>query len=93
MSNTSFKVNREADVLGTFLVDETHITASQMEKVFGPPVRDCVDFDKGYSGNEWFFESDYGVFTVYERWGTLHIGARGYDHVEEFKNFLDNSVK
>lgn len=91
MENTIFKINREADASGTFLVDS--ITASQMKKVFGPPVWDCVEFDRGYSGNEWFFESNYGVFTVYERWGTLHIGARGYDHVEKFKNFLDNSVK
>lgn len=75
----SFQLSSKVDVGGCSLQDYLPgVKHAQLVKAFGNPIEiGYADEEKGYDGQEWFFEASNGeVFTVYSRWGEYRIGGR-----------------
>jgi hypothetical protein len=88
---TTYKLNPNADINGTYKVATLQTTFGQLLAVFGMP----EESDGHKSSGDWLFSSDNGdVFTIYD-WKATSLYDSSLPSVEEFRsspNLVEFSV-
>ena len=65
------------------------VRSYQMERVFGQGVRDVYEPDRGYTEDEWYFESSDGcIWGIGWRWDRTRLRGKGTVSAESAAEFV-----
>ena len=91
-SNGTFNINRL--LLPHQLQAIRLIVPRDMEKVFGPGIKDVYDPERGFKGPEWYFQSSDGIiFGIGWRWDYPRLRCQGSPNQSQINDFFSFLIR